>query len=335
MIAAARCFDDAHLHAEALPGWEQLYSQISGGRFRSTLSRVRTARLDIFRESFNQRVVQQGRAPGGMIHFALPIRAPSPLSLQGVAVPDDALMALRGGEDFVLHLPPGSDSVQVSVPYEDLAELTPALCRPLREARGKTPVFPVRPAALAALRALLNGVFEQALLDPALLSYAGNQKVIQHQLLSLLQDALADSALGERRGNLTFATHCDIVRRSQALALAKPDEPVTVLELCSRLRVSRRTLQNSFQLVADTTPVDYLRSIRLNAVRRMLLNPARPGHGVRDAAGAWGFYHLGHFAADYRKLFGEAPSHTRGRALAHLGAPPGARGLEPVNDPAN
>ncbi|UGA37109.1 hypothetical protein JOS77_23670 [Chromobacterium haemolyticum] len=145
----------------------------------------------------------------------------------------------------MFHLPPGADSVQVSVPYEDLAELTPALCRPLREARGKTPVFPARPAALSALRALLNGVFEQALLDPALLSYAGNQKVIQHQLLDLLQDALADVALGERLGNLTFATHCDIVRRSQALALAKPDEPVTVLELCSRLRVSRRTLQKT------------------------------------------------------------------------------------------
>ncbi|UGA37108.1 helix-turn-helix domain-containing protein [Chromobacterium haemolyticum] len=72
--------------------------------------------------------------------------------------------------------------------------------------------------------------------------------------------------------------------------------------------------KNSFQLVADTTPVDYLRSIRLNAVRRMLLNPTQAGHGVRDAAGAWGFYHLGHFAGDYRKLFGEAPSHTRARA---------------------
>lgn len=320
MIAAASCFDDAHLHAEALPGWQQLYSQISGGRFQSALSRLCAARLDVFRESFNQRVVQQGRAPGGMAHFAIPIQAPSPLSLQGVAVPGDALMVLRGGEDFVFHLPPGADSIQVSLPYEDLAELTPELCAVVREARGKTPVFTARPDALQALRALLTGLFEQARRRPELLDFAGNQKVIRHQLLGLLQEALADGGLRERRDDLTYATHCDIVRRSQALALAKPDEPVTVLELCSRLRVSRRTLQNSFQRVAATTPVDYLRSIRLNAVRRQLLQ-AGPGRSVREAAGNCGFYHLGHFASDYRKLFGELPSHTLERGQAHQAAP--------------
>jgi transcriptional regulator GlxA family with amidase domain len=153
-------------------------------------------------------------------------------------------------------------------------------------------------------------VFEQAVENPDLMRFAGSQKLVQHQLISLLLDLLHGS-VPERAINLTHATHCDIVRRSQAIVLASSDEPVTVLDLCQQLRISRRTLQNSFQLIANTTPVDYLRSIRLNAVRRMLLSAEHAGFGVRDAAGHWGFYHLGHFARDYRKLFCELPSETR------------------------
>jgi transcriptional regulator GlxA family with amidase domain len=149
----------------------------------------------------------------------------------------------------------------------------------------------------------------RAVENPDLLRFAGSQKLVQHQLISLLLDMLHDS-VPERAINLTHATHCDIVRRSQAIVLASSDEPVTVLDLCQQLRISRRTLQNSFQLIANTTPVDYLRpsgSMRCGAC----CCREHAGFGVRDAAGHWGFYHLGHFARDYRKLFCELPSETR------------------------
>jgi len=48
---------------------------------------------------------------------------------------------------------------------------------------------------------------------------------------------------------------------------------------------------------------------RLHHVRRDLL-AARPGARVGDIAAAWGFSHLGRFAAAYRRRFGEPPSAT-------------------------
>jgi hypothetical protein len=62
MLAEVRHFDDAQCHAAHLPGWQQVYDQISGGRFYSSLSRLNTGHLEVFREAFNQRVVQYGRA---------------------------------------------------------------------------------------------------------------------------------------------------------------------------------------------------------------------------------------------------------------------------------
>ena len=52
--------------------------------------------------------------------------------------------------------------------------------------------------------------------------------------------------------------------------------------------------------------VAYINAMRLNGARRELMNRLK----VNEAANAWGFWHMGQFAKDYRKLFGELPSET-------------------------
>jgi AraC family transcriptional regulator, ethanolamine operon transcriptional activator len=112
-----------------------------------------------------------------------------------------------------------------------------------------------------------------------------------------------------RRGN--FAVSAYLVRRCQELIVASGDTPLSILDLCEQLRVSRRTLQNSFQAVTGLRPVEYLRNLRLNAVRRRLIATAASEKNVGEVAVAMGFFHLSHFAAHYRELFGESPSETR------------------------
>ncbi|MDR2690020.1 MAG: helix-turn-helix domain-containing protein, partial [Azoarcus sp.] len=70
------------------------------------------------------------------------------------------------------------------------------------------------------------------------------------------------------------------------------------------------TLQYSFQEVLDLTPVKFLRAMRLNSVRRALRQARASQETVGDIAARWGFWHLSHFAADYREMFGELPSDT-------------------------
>ena len=68
----------------------------------------------------------------------------------------------------------------------------------------------------------------------------------------------------------------------------------------------------AFRQHVGVAPMAYLKKYRLEQVRRQLLED-RSSHNVSSIAIDWGFTHLGRFSIEYRKLFGEAPSHTAGR----------------------
>ncbi|MBM5818135.1 MAG: AraC family transcriptional regulator, partial [Cyanobacteria bacterium K_Offshore_surface_m2_239] len=62
----------------------------------------------------------------------------------------------------------------------------------------------------------------------------------------------------------------------------------------------------------------YVRLLRLHSIRRRLLR-AEPGEiQIGPLAEAWGFHNAGHFAANYRRLFGETPRVTLRRAPPNL-----------------
>ncbi|ABC94325.1 probable transcriptional regulator protein, AraC family (plasmid) [Rhizobium etli CFN 42] len=86
-------------------------------------------------------------------------------------------------------------------------------------------------------------------------------------------------------------------------------EPISLNEIAMAAKVSIRTLQQGFRQFRNTTPIAYLHEIRMVAARRDLVEPgAKPA--VADVALRWGFTHLGRFAAEYKKRFGELPSQT-------------------------
>jgi AraC family ethanolamine operon transcriptional activator len=74
--------------------------------------------------------------------------------------------------------------------------------------------------------------------------------------------------------------------------------------------VTERSLQRGFQDVVGTTPKAYIQAQRLTNVRRQLRGADPSRTRVADVANEWGFWHLGQFAADYRRHFGERPSET-------------------------
>src|SRR5262249_46110469 len=86
-------------------------------------------------------------------------------------------------------------------------------------------------------------------------------------------------------------------------------EPIDLERLALVAGVRPRTLQTHFKMFLGTTPLGWLRGMRLAHARREL-EYARADASVTDIALAAGFNQLGRFAVYYRTAFGEAPSMT-------------------------
>jgi AraC-like DNA-binding protein len=87
------------------------------------------------------------------------------------------------------------------------------------------------------------------------------------------------------------------------------NEAITVGDICRDTGVSWRTLDRAFRERFGIGPKAYATRRRLQGARQDLLTgPA--GVRISDIANAWGFWHMGQFARDYRRLFGELPSQT-------------------------
>lgn len=89
--------------------------------------------------------------------------------------------------------------------------------------------------------------------------------------------------------------------------------PLSITELCGEMRMSRRGVELLFQDSMGIGPSAFLRHQRLHAVRRALKAAPCVAGVVKETALALGFWHMGHFAREYRDLFGESPSATLSR----------------------
>ena len=100
------------------------------------------------------------------------------------------------------------------------------------------------------------------------------------------------------------------VRRVEQFIEEHARDMITLTDLTGIAGVSTRALQMSFQRSRNTTPMAYLRAIRLELARTELANAGRQGSSVAAVANAVGFGNLGRFARDYQARFGELPSLT-------------------------
>ncbi len=134
---------------------------------------------------------------------------------------------------------------------------------------------------------------------------------IQEQLLLFIFDHICkfDSVptLSKSASNNAFSRALDYIHGNH-------ERRVINAELCAHAQVSERTLQMHFKRKLGMTPKTYMNGQRLYGVHRELWHSDPAQTQVVEVANRRGFWHMGQFAADYRKLFGELPSATLSRA---------------------
>jgi AraC-like DNA-binding protein len=100
------------------------------------------------------------------------------------------------------------------------------------------------------------------------------------------------------------------VRRAVEAIRSDPAQPFTPTGLARLAGASTRTLHDGFRRHLDTTPMAYLRLVRLEHAHAELRAADPRGTTVAAVAHAWGFGHVSRFAEAYRRVYGRAPGAT-------------------------
>jgi AraC family ethanolamine operon transcriptional activator len=298
---------DLDAHASAQQGWSLRYKQLSSGKFKGRIHQVHLPKLTLLREDTSIALHQRGQLDPSKYGFAMALQHSEALFFNGQRVPENAIMCGKG--DVVDMTTPDNFTLIAVVVERDL--LNPLWERmyqkPLAHWLEKQLVLQTSGVKAKILRDLQITVLDQASAlanrqhDPQALRQLRDEILMEWIEALPSQVDMHEMPTLERRKKL--------VDKACELMLGHTDEPLSILEVCSHLGTSRRKLNYSFQDVLGTTPVKYLRALRLNGVRRGLRDAAK-GVMVQDVAAHWGFWHLGQFAQDYKRLFGELPSST-------------------------
>ena len=103
------------------------------------------------------------------------------------------------------------------------------------------------------------------------------------------------------------------VRLATEYIEANWNKPISIEDLAIATNASARSLFKTFKQNRSCSPMAFVKQVRLAHARRML-SSGDPAVTVTGVAFACGFHNVGHFAADYRRTFGELPSQTILRA---------------------
>lgn len=99
------------------------------------------------------------------------------------------------------------------------------------------------------------------------------------------------------------------VRRAEVFIRTHAEDSIYLEDIVRASGVSARALQSNFMRFRQTTPMQFLRNVRLEMVHARLLDECDSGLVTRVALEC-GFNHLGRFSMFYRQRYGESPSET-------------------------
>ncbi|GHJ37086.1 hypothetical protein Sm713_26950 [Streptomyces sp. TS71-3] len=224
-----------------------------------------------------------------------------------------------GSGDVVMLAPPDQPYTgRICAARYNITMLDPQLLNEVAAAGGEPLSEPVRltghrphsPAAARHLKNTIGYLRDNVLANPMtvdepLLVSTSTQLLAASVLAAFPNTARTDPTAQDRSD-----AHSATLRRAVAYIDDHPDQPLTVAEIAAAAHVTIRALQYAFRRHLDTTPLTYLRRVRLAQAHRALHAADAADTTVAVVAARWGFSHPGRFAALYRAAYGTSPSGT-------------------------
>jgi AraC-like DNA-binding protein len=296
--------------AEATSGWDFDWRQLDRGPLSARLLQVATPSVLVSQFSLSRKFHQSGTSPQGMRSFGIVGERSSPVEWHGREGTTNHIEVFPTTDEYECVSHPGFRADGVSIPEDRIRSVAETLGLPdPLERLPEGPCFVESdPRRMAALRQSLTRFHwaVEAHIGVPLSETACSDLAFEIQ--SALVAALATGLETNSR-----PPHPTLRSRALRLALDYIEEHAggapTVKNICRASGTSYRTLNYAFLERFGVAPKQYLQAVRLDGVRTDL-RQNEPDATITDIANRWGFWHMGQFAADFKRQFGELPSET-------------------------
>lgn len=309
VFSMAASVNDADQLTEMLRGWNLEFHQLDQGRIDARLAHVASGPVLVSECSLTRRIQQQGASPTGYRTIAIPCTDTMQVRLRGEDHEGSSLMLFRAGCEMDCISNSDFHVFTVSVAEEHLQQ---------NARRRQTNVlerFDFGSGVIACsrhtrqrLRSLAARLVESATILRTESTESNLRSALEEDLVSEVLDALDDAM--PVSGRPMARTRAQVLRKALDVIKSHADQPVSITEVERLSGAGSRTLRYAFQEAFGVSPKQYLQAHRLNQVKRQL-RLARPAETtISEVANEWGFWHMGQFARDYRRMFGGLPSET-------------------------
>jgi AraC family ethanolamine operon transcriptional activator len=292
-------------------GWSIDFTQLGPAKLESAVKLVQSTNLGVCHFQFNSGFDQRLHAQPGYYSFGLPDPDTKGAIVQGRAASPGAIIVFPHDDEAygASHSGFGGYGIHIRAAYLEA----------VAEAVFKMPVRLLVPAAgvykLTEIKFRHLGWELYEWLQVAATEGPGGTSVLAaHRQETIAIAILNDLSHAIDAGEAQQLMSDQALRRVLDYVNSAPLEEITAVELCTLADCSQRWLEQSFKKRFGVTPKAYVKYLRLARLRRDLQQPPCGGRQtIMELASAYGFWHMGQLAADYRKVYGELPSDTMKR----------------------
>ncbi|MEV0288372.1 MULTISPECIES: helix-turn-helix transcriptional regulator [unclassified Kribbella] len=169
---------------------------------------------------------------------------------------------------------------------------------------------PVSPAAGRQLIDTISYLRDSVLSQPdipagSLVASTASQLLAASVLNAFPSTVPTETVAGDRRD-----AHPATLRRAIDFIESHPQSDLSLADIARAVSVTPRAVQLAFQHHLGTTPMGYVRRVRLALAHQALQEADAATTSVTSIAAHWGFHHHGRFAAAYRAEYGQSPRTT-------------------------
>ena len=309
MLINEKTFTDFDLYANSMLKWDVEFNQLVGGQFRGYIKQIILPNVIVQKYYLNKSCSVRGNAPTGFYNFSLGIKSNDKTIWRGKQFRDNEIAVYPNGAEFDGVTPDDFNSFEIAISKKLLRKVSNYLgIDELDNYLKFNEICRCDPLKINRFKYLLNTLMNYKFVDPLVCPKRVFIKQAEYEVAESLLKTIHISE--PKTGYLQTDNRMNAIGKVEELIADINDDRLTVLDLCEAANVSQRTLEYAFKNKFNMTPKQYLNKIRLNKVKRILQNPDDQNTKIIDAANLYGFWHMGQFAKDYKKLFGELPSDT-------------------------